>query len=193
MRFYNYKTDRGFSLVETLVAVSIVLIVIVGPMTLSSKTAKSSTFATEQIQAYFLAQEGLELAQKARDQYLLEYFENPVAMPDPWSSFDDDYTTCSEANGCGLVWGGTDGVLATPVSCSSDNCKLYLSSSGRSRYTHTSAGNENTPFTRKIYFSTTASNREIYVRSEVTWRTGSLIAKQSVVAETYLFNIYALP
>ena len=57
---YLQDKQKGFSLVETLVAISILLIVIVGPMTISMSTAKSSSFASEQVQAFFLAQEGLE-------------------------------------------------------------------------------------------------------------------------------------
>ena len=40
-------------------------------MTISMQSAKSSSFASEQVQAFFLAQEGLELAEKARDDLLL--------------------------------------------------------------------------------------------------------------------------
>ena len=101
---------------ETLVAVSIVLIVIVGPMTLSSRTTKSSTFATEQVQAYFLAQEGLELVQKARDEYMLEYFDGSES--NPWSTFRTDYATCFGATGCGLVWHSSPGNLSNPINCS---------------------------------------------------------------------------
>ncbi len=198
MKYYSHKKAAGFSLVETLVAVSIVLIVIVGPMTLSSRTAKSSTFATEQVQAYFLAQEGLELVQKLRDEYTLQYFTTPQQSATPWASFKTAVGTCSGVNGCGLVWDTEDdGELNTPVSCSGTSCRLYVTTDEeRSRYNHTAVG-EITPFTRKIFIeidsSPTVANREVYVRSEVTWRTGSLISQQKVQAETYLFNIYDLP
>jgi type II secretory pathway pseudopilin PulG len=66
------STPGGFSLVETLVATSILLLVVVGPLAISSRTAKSSTFATEQLTAYLLAQEGLELAEKARGDSILQ-------------------------------------------------------------------------------------------------------------------------
>ena len=41
MMFYQNK-QSGFSLVETLVAISVLLIVVVGPMTISMRTAKST-------------------------------------------------------------------------------------------------------------------------------------------------------
>ncbi|MCA9360544.1 prepilin-type N-terminal cleavage/methylation domain-containing protein [Candidatus Kaiserbacteria bacterium] len=82
---------QGFSLVETLVAITILLIIIIGPMTISSSTARSTSFASEQVVAYFLAQEGAELAQKARDDFLLENFYVDSSEPYiGWDKFTDD-------------------------------------------------------------------------------------------------------
>jgi prepilin-type N-terminal cleavage/methylation domain-containing protein len=198
MMYFKNKQNEGFSLVETLVAISILLIVIVGPMTTSSRTAKSSTFATEQIQAFYLAQEGLELAQKVRDDFLLTQFRTtPAPNNSSWSSFigSTAYQHCLTPNGCGLRWGNAVGSPIQSVRCDSsiDACKLYLSSNDwRSRYTHDSSGSI-TPFTRIIYFQTTVPGREVQVRSEVTWRTGSIVASQRVEVDTYLYNTYAQP
>lgn len=70
----HYSKQSGFSLVETLVAITILLVVIIGPMTISSSAAKSTSFASEQVTAFFLAQEGAELIEKARNDLLLEHF-----------------------------------------------------------------------------------------------------------------------
>lgn len=200
MIHFHHK-QNGFSLVETLVAISILLIVITVPMAISSKTAKSSTFATEQIQVFFLAQEGIELAQKARNELQLQNIHNPVGFDDPWSKFKQNsggiYSACFGPSGCGLEWDfANNGKLKTPVSCSGVNSPCLLrqrpNNSERSWFTHTAAGNTPTPFTRRVYFSipSGAEEREVMVRSVVTWRTGSLIAEQKVEIETYLFNTY---
>ncbi len=196
MMFYQ-KKESGFSLVETLVAISILLIVITGPMAISMRSAKSSSFSSEQIQAFFLAQEGLELAQKARDELLLRYFNGDIT--NPWGQFTNTsgtfancFVTGVSTAGCGLQWSSTAGVLASPVSCSTvSNCLLYRASSGRSWFTHTSLGNESTIFTRRIYF--TQNGNEVRVRSLVTWRTGSVVSEQRVEVETYLYNVYDTP
>lgn len=195
MIFYQNK-QSGFSLVETLVAVSILMIVITGPMSISMRTAKSSSFASEQIEAFFLAQEGLELAQKGRDDLFLQYFN--TTNNDPWGDFTNNtsgvYRDCyhtGTTGGCGLVWNPvTPTLLTTPVDCSTTltSCLLYRTSTGRSKFTHVSAGNIATPFTRRIFF--VASGDEVKITSIVTWRTGSIVADQKVEVSTYLYNVY---
>lgn len=197
MIYYQNK-QGGFSLVETLVAVSILMIVIVGPMTISMRTAKSSSFATEQVTAFFLAQEGLELAQKGRDDLLLQYQNTSIA--NPWARFlnaaTGPYLSCYSvfSTSCGIDWNSSDPTQIRLVSCSvPGNCLLYTGGTGRSKFTHTNTGASNaTPFTRQIYFRNVNSN-SVEVRSVVTWRTGSIVADQRVEVSTYLYNIYASP
>lgn len=49
---------------ETLVAITILLIVVVGPMKIIISASNSTSFSGEQVVAFFLAQEGAEIAQK---------------------------------------------------------------------------------------------------------------------------------
>ncbi len=199
MMFY-VKKQQGFSLVETLVAISILLIVIVGPMSISMRTAKSATFATEQVQAFFLAQEGVELAQKVRDDLLLQWNGFTGAVANPWARFTDTtnagvYRHCFAANGCGLEWGTTTaGSLAGAISCDpATACLLNRKNTGRNWFTHTVSGGTPTLFTRRIYFTRTAAGEGVHARSVVTWRTGSIIAEQRIEVDTYLYNIYDTP
>lgn len=194
--------QSGFTLVETLVAITILLIVMIGPMTISSQTAKSSTFASEQVTAFFLAQEGAEIVQKARDDLLVRSFASDatVAERTPWAAFTNTssgrYRLCYDgAEGCGmeiLIHGGSTDI-STPIDCGSavqTDCDLwYAPSNVRSKFTHTAAGNTATPFNRRIYLTLVNAN-EVTVRSVVTWQSGNLRNEQRVEVESRLFNLY---
>lgn len=195
--------QSGFSLVETLVAITILLIVIAGPLAISSSASKSSSFSSEQVVAFFLAQEGLELAQKARNDLLIPYFPPLSTNPDPWADFTRTsgaglYQNCyksQNASGCDLTINSDGTGTITVTNCATTGaCLLSLdkvTGNKRSRFNHDSgnANNVATPFTRTITFETVSAN-EVKIESKVTWRTGSIRTGQEVVAETRLFNIY---
>lgn len=193
-----YPQQSGFSLVEVLVSITILLMVIVGPMTMISRANNSSSFATEQINAWFLAQEGLELIQKQRDDLLLQYFKGGT-NPDPWADFTNTSGTgilrfCYTATGCGVMIGSAATPVVGVVDCSTiANCKLLLNTNSTVRPNYVHAPTAGTPslFTRVITLE--RDNDEVKVTSTVTWRTGTLIASQKVEATTYLFNIYDTP
>ncbi len=54
----QFKT--GLTLIETLVAISVLLISVVGPMVIYSRNISDARFAGNQITAYYLAQEAIE-------------------------------------------------------------------------------------------------------------------------------------
>jgi prepilin-type N-terminal cleavage/methylation domain-containing protein len=196
---HNKSAQSGFSLVEVLVSITILLLVIVGPFQIVSRSINSTNFATEQVNAWFLAQEGLELAQKGRDDLVLQNFKlqiNPPGEASPITRFLSSYAPCFGPDGCGLSIGNGTILPATTTCGVISNCRLYLTSSGntdRSSYQHSVSGNTITPYTRVIKMERSPAAgriREIKVTSTVTWRTGSLISSQRVIAETYLFNVY---
>jgi len=68
----------GFTFIEVIVAIFIVGMVIVGVFVVIQNTISDRAFATHQLQAAYLAQEGVELVRNQRD-------ENWLNM-DPWST-----------------------------------------------------------------------------------------------------------
>jgi prepilin-type N-terminal cleavage/methylation domain-containing protein len=194
---YN-PSEQGFSLVETLVAITILLLVIVGPLTISSQSARSTSFASEQVIAFFLAQEGLEIIQKGRDDLVINGFDN--ASFDAWAAFTNTsgfYRHCYDVNsGCGVeLLANASGALDAPIDCGSDaRCPLYfddsIGSTLRSRYTPDQPGTYlSTPYSRTVTMQSVSSD-EVRVESTVYWRNSDQREEQSVTVETYLFNIY---
>lgn len=198
-----YTKVTGFSLVETLVAISILLIVIVGPMTIIAGAAQSTNFSSEQVTASFLAQEGLELAQKERDDLVLSAFNAGATEGSntAWTALVDPsgtYEYCIDTDGdgaevCSLEIETDASGTVTVDDCSGTNrlnCQLYLDASAgvRSVYTHNSAGTQ-TPYNRTVRFEPVGT-QEVKITSRVTWRTGEQRQEQSVEVVTYVSNVY---
>lgn len=184
-------TQSGFSLIEVLVAISLLLIALVGPMTFFARSSQSTEVANDRAIATFLAQEGAELIQKMRDDRTLEFFTTPEE--DGWSSpngdnFLADVSECIDPNRCGVSINDTGGVDV--ISCSGNSCLLlYDENAGRARYNHNSG--DTTPYTRTIQLrSDPADNREVEITSRVEWDSTSLIETQSVEVQTTVFNVY---
>jgi type II secretory pathway pseudopilin PulG len=195
---FTKNNTQAFSLVEVLVAISILLLTIVTPMTILSRANNSTTYANEQLVAYFLAQEGLEMVQKLRDDIFLTYFSGNSATLISLSGLR--LQNCVSQN-CGLFM-GTDGVVSSAAPCApaNQNCRLFFNTNSAtlwSRYVHAAGPGVDlvaTPYSRQIRvvprFTSSGDLREFMVTSTVSWRTGSLIASQQVELVTFLANIY---
>lgn len=67
--FNNTKNlTRGFTLIETFVAVTILMIAVLGPMTLLSRALQDARYIGDIITATYLAQEGVEIIIDQRNQ-----------------------------------------------------------------------------------------------------------------------------
>jgi Tfp pilus assembly protein PilV len=206
---YHSSQSAGFTLVEVFVAITILLLVVVGPLRMLTTSTTSTQYASEQVVAYFLAQEGLELVQQARDNLVLGDFKdiinNTSVEANPWTAlgWDRHLGLCINNAGCGLVPTTTFPGYAT-TSCASGGCLLYMNdtTTNRARYTHTknnldtNTENQATPYTRTIKVSIIDGNTDangpqgLVATSTVTWRSSNMIATQKVELVTYLTNVY---
>ena len=84
--------NNAFTLIEVVVAIFIIALVIVGVFTLIQRTIMDRAFIASQLQASYLAQEGIELVRNQRD-------ENWLNGITPWDTIDtsaiDDPITLS--------------------------------------------------------------------------------------------------
>jgi type II secretory pathway pseudopilin PulG len=77
------KRTEGFTLVETLVSITVLLLVIVGPITAAQKGIQRAYYANEQLSAVFIAQETIEAVRQLRDNRALEVWQR--AGGDTWA------------------------------------------------------------------------------------------------------------
>src|SRR3990167_9485995 len=86
------KVKRGFSLIETLVAVLLLATAITGPLTIASKSFLVATVAKDQVTAFYLAQDAVEYVRFARD-------SNKLSGSDWLSGSVVDLDNCVSTNG----------------------------------------------------------------------------------------------
>jgi prepilin-type N-terminal cleavage/methylation domain-containing protein len=63
---------RGFTLIETLVAITVLTMVIIGPLSLAAKSIGASLVSQNQITAFYLGQEALEYITNVKDNNFLQ-------------------------------------------------------------------------------------------------------------------------
>lgn len=68
--------SRAFSIVETLVAISILVLSVTGPMVFAQTSLRAATFSRDQVTAFFLAQDAIEFIKHIRDENSLNKLRN---------------------------------------------------------------------------------------------------------------------
>ncbi len=65
------KYTHAFTLLETLVAISVLMMSLLGPFAIAQQSLRSAYYARDQVTAFYLAQEGIEFVRAVRDQNYL--------------------------------------------------------------------------------------------------------------------------
>jgi type II secretion system protein I len=184
MKIFYSKNNKGFTLVETLVALSIFSVSLVGLISVLGRGISNTGYVKDKDTAAYLAQEGIEYMRNMRDTYVL--YTSPASAG--WTSFNNKLSggSCATVNGC---YFNADSVATTTSiafsSCSSINCTnapmLYNSANGRYGYTTGTT----TPFIRKIRMEVVDGN-ETKIISTVFWTKGS--GTYNITLSESLFN-----
>jgi len=166
------QSNKGLTLIETLVAISILLIAVVGPMAIYSRSISDARFAGNQVTAFYLAQEAMEFI-KAK--VYTNFNESTQAVPVSWLTGLD---SCTTANDCKvdipedkINWTGS------PEPSWGLNLK-YDDINGLYNYTSGS----DTVFSRSVDINDTGSG-EATLTVVVSW-TNSGVSKSISVKET---------
>ncbi|MBI5405773.1 type II secretion system protein [Candidatus Kaiserbacteria bacterium] len=169
---FHTSKRAAFTLVETLIAVTILTLAVAGPLFTASRAIIAAQIARDQLIASYLAQEGLEYARAMRDNAYLAVHDQPNASSLAWNNFlinesQSGIFQCRAPKICTLdsVQGG-----ASPLtSCPGNSCTdpLYLLSNGI--YSQQNLpGSTKTPFVRSIQAIDVSATDERIVAT-VTW------------------------
>lgn len=155
----------GFTLVETLVAITILLVSLAGPLTIATKGLSASVFARDQVTAFYLAQEAIEFVRNRRDEYGLRQA----------GSFIGDFAACTGGNSCTIdTWTSLVG------GCGSTCPPLRYNIANGYGY----GSGETSRFTRSVSLESITS-KEVAITVTMSWTTG-LLSKEFSIREHVL-------
>ena len=157
---------QGFSLIEALVAVSILLLAITGTLSVASRSIAYSLDIRDQITASFLGEEAVEFVRNTRD-------TNVIGGAD-WLS---GLQSCFEASGCTV-----DVPNNEVTECSGECPTILLSSAGVYNYV---LGDE-TPWRRRVQITEVVDEREAIVDVTVSWKRR--VFDKSFTIQEHIFN-----
>lgn len=174
MTFKLTNITRGFTLIETLLAVLLLTTAIAGPLTIASNALNSGVVAKDQITAFYLAQDAMEYVRFIRDTACLRTAASapaggcPVSGADGWL-YDLVQGGCVSADANNPVYCKIDSVQGTVSTFASTDILKYDSSNRY--YSYTTGTQTPQQFTRKIsIINDPATPDEATVTVTVTWR-----------------------
>ena len=182
-----YPNSKGFTILETLIAISIILLAITGPVDIIAQALKASYFSRDEITAFYLAQEVIEYTRNQRDNNALD----PTTVSIDWlknvgglgcinlaTTLEKDKTKCDlEQTSAGVYQWVTCG-----YDCRTSHPMYKFSNSGVYGAPVAGLGAVPTYFTREVYFtyvplgtipetdaSGATNNREIMMTVRIYW------------------------
>ncbi len=162
------KANRGFSLLESLVAIFVLTLASLGPLTLASYAIRTASLSQNRITAFYLAQEAMEYIRNRRD-------NNAIAGAGNWLN---GLNSCASTNGCSVD------IPNDLVSACSGDCPKIKYNSSTGLYNQTSGAD--TLFTRQVQLTQVANNVEEKVAVTISWR--ERFSNQSFTLEENIFN-----
>jgi len=163
----NNIHKKGFTLIETLVAITVLMIAIAGPLVVASKGLFGATLSKNYMIASYLAQESMEVVKNIKDNNIyngIDWFTSLIL--------------CTKANPCDAS--AIDGSGANPdiTSCIGGPCRIYIEAKG---YGHVAGSNPPSAFSRRFYIHDSSSTaacdvikNECGVTVEVYWNEGQV-------------------
>lgn len=170
------KKKGGFTLIEALVAIMVLVVGVLGPLSIAARGIADGFFARDQVTANFLAQEGMELVINRRE-------TNRLLNPGEW---------LSGLGGCVGVECGVELVGVSFFPCSGgDSCKLVYDTSGGRYLLPDGLNDRGTVFTRKISLADPVSidgddtPDEVKVSVTVEWKSGLTERRFGLISYLY--------
>lgn len=174
----NLKNQKkGFTIIETFVGITVLLLGIVGPLVLVNRNLQAARFSRNQITAYYLAQEAIETVRQVRDSNLIRIYNGGTGVQ--WLTGIEGCT-----NGC-VIEGGASGSITrcSDVVSGGNYCssRKRLNVSG-GRYSHSGAG-VSSDFSRYVVIETVGDTNRRNLRVIVEFDTGRYVQQYETTSQ----------
>lgn len=181
------KEEQGFTIVETLVAIFILLVSITGPLAFAQNGLRASFVARDQIVAFYLAQDAIETIKNMRDNNALDGEE--------WMSelVKDRCVTTNNGGGVGHNKSCNLDTVSSSVTvqtCGASQCPAMKYDSAQKEYRIGTASSPGvtSKFTRTIYmYEMDNDDREMQIIVDVAWDT-NFFSNRHVYVQEYIYN-----
>lgn len=172
--WFASKRIEGFTLIETLVAISLLTIAIVAPMSLTAQSLSSAYYARDQVTAFYLAQEAIEALRSVRDSNILRVSQGTSAnLLDNFQDTNGNPFTIDTRTNAMAACGGTCPPLETDGT-------FYGYGGGAQGWT-------NTNFTRTVTAQfIPGTTNEVKITVRVDWISGGFQARTFQISD----NLY---
>lgn len=165
---HRNNNSSGFTIVETLIAITILMIAIAGPLVIATKSLNTASASKNQMIASYLAQESMEMIKNQRDANV------SAGAPTGWLDGFDYPTDCNLSTNTQCDINGIDKNLDYIASCQPSGCSIYFNSA--TGYNHSNIGSDS-GFKRRFYFQSKPDNngkKEVLVHVFVNWNEGTV-------------------
>lgn len=189
MRIFNFKflvfksSERAFTLVESMVAISILSLAVTGPLLIAQKGLGSAIYARDQITAFYLAQEAVEYVRNVRD-------SNRITDSADWLAH---LSECRGGKSCVIDAGYSsfDHVDAV-TECPPEGCPRLFLDTVKGIYGYCGAscsGWRTTPFTRTVAIDDSIDpDKEAAINVTIAWSTNLFQPLRTFTVKEYIFN-----
>lgn len=178
------RSTRGFTILETIVAVLILSISITAIVVIAGGGAQKTIHIKDRLVAAYLAQEGVELVRNVRDSVFLAYEDDPTISA-RWNAFQSFMEPCFDA-GCAVSFnyeGAFEGGI--PVLVTPDVSEFLSFDEAQGVYEY--GGDTETTFVRKVRLLETAgTDSPLRVEVTVEYREGT--ETRTYTTSEILFN-----
>lgn len=170
------------TLIETLVAISILAVAIIAPMSLTMQSLSSAYYARDQVVAFNLAQEAIESLRSVRDGNILR-----IALNQPESSCDPTNLLCGIPIDTDFMIDTRNNEITTCEADGDASCDPLQTDPAQTLYGYESGWND-TPFTRIVRAEfVDADHDEIRVTVTIT-REGGVHGFPPVILHENLYR-----